>query len=90
MSIWVRRSRSDDVQAHFVIRSHRKIALQEIAVTGSYCYTPVDFRQTVAALAAAQFGKLRWFEQRSLSEGAGAFASIDAGSTAAAKIVLRP
>jgi len=68
----------------------RKITLQEIAVTGSYCYTPVDFRQTVATLAAGQFGKLRWFEQRPLSEGVGAFASIDAGSTAAAKIILRP
>jgi threonine dehydrogenase-like Zn-dependent dehydrogenase len=68
----------------------RKITLQEIAVTGSYCYTPADFRQTVAALGARQFGKLRWFEERPLSEGPGAFASIDAGSTAASKIILRP
>lgn len=68
----------------------RKITLQEITVTGSYCYTPADFRQTVAALAMGQFGKLRWFEERPLSEGADAFASIDAGSTAAAKIILRP
>jgi threonine dehydrogenase-like Zn-dependent dehydrogenase len=68
----------------------RKITLQEIAFTGSYCYTPLDFRQTVATLAAGQFGQLRWFEERSLSEGASAFASIDAGSTAAAKIILRP
>ena len=64
--------------------------LQEIIVTGSYCNTPRDFRQTVATLAAGHFGKLRWFEERALSEGAGAFASIDAGSTAAAKIILRP
>src|ERR1700688_429397 len=68
----------------------RKITLQEIAFTGSYCYTPLDFRQTVAAIAGGRFGKLRWFEQRPLSEGVGAFASIDAGSTAAAKIILRP
>jgi threonine dehydrogenase-like Zn-dependent dehydrogenase len=68
----------------------RKITLQEIVVTGSYCYTPGDFRQTVATLAMGQFGKLRWFEERPLCEGAGAFASIDSGSTAAAKIVLRP
>jgi L-iditol 2-dehydrogenase len=68
----------------------RKITLQEITVTGSYCYTPRDFRQAVATLAAGHFGKLRWFEERALSEGAGAFASIDAGSTAAAKIILRP
>ena len=68
----------------------RKITLQEIAVTGSYCYTPLDFRQTVATLAARQFGDLRWFEERPLADGAAAFASIDAGSTAAAKIILRP
>jgi 2-desacetyl-2-hydroxyethyl bacteriochlorophyllide A dehydrogenase len=68
----------------------RKITLQDIAVTGSYCYTPTDFRQSVAALSAGQLGPLSWFEERPLSEGAGAFASIDAGSIAAAKIVLRP
>jgi 2-desacetyl-2-hydroxyethyl bacteriochlorophyllide A dehydrogenase len=68
----------------------RKITLQEITVTGSYCYTPLDFRQTVATLAARQFGDLRWFEERPLADGAAAFASIDAGSTAAAKIILRP
>lgn len=68
----------------------RKITLQEITVTGSYCYTPIDFRQTVAALAAGQLGELQWFEERPLFEGAKAFASIDAGSTAAAKIILRP
>jgi threonine dehydrogenase-like Zn-dependent dehydrogenase len=68
----------------------RKVTLQEITFMGSYCYTPADFRHTVAALVAGQLGKLRWFEERPLSEGAGAFASIDAGSTAAAKIILRP
>jgi threonine dehydrogenase-like Zn-dependent dehydrogenase len=68
----------------------RKITLQEITVTGSYCYTPIDFQQTVAALATGQFGELEWFEERPLFEGANAFASIDAGSTAAAKIILRP
>jgi threonine dehydrogenase-like Zn-dependent dehydrogenase len=68
----------------------RKVTLQEITFTGSYCYTPVDFRQTVAALAANQLGALRWFEERPLSEGASAFAGIDAGLVAAAKIVLRP
>ena len=68
----------------------RKVTLQEITFMGSYCYTPVDFRQTVAAIAGGQLGKLRWFEERSLSDGAHAFASIDAGSTPAAKILLRP
>lgn len=68
----------------------RKITLQEITFSGSYCYTPVDFRQTVAALSAGQLGELRWIEQRPLLEGASAFSSIDVGSTGAAKIILRP
>ncbi len=68
----------------------RKITLQEITFTGSYCYTPDDFRHTVAALATGQLGRLRWFEDRPLSAGARAFADIDAGSTPAAKIILRP
>jgi threonine dehydrogenase-like Zn-dependent dehydrogenase len=68
----------------------RKITLQEVAFIGSYCYTPMDFRHTVAALAARQLGALRWFEERPLAEGATAFAAIDQGSTPAAKIILRP
>jgi threonine dehydrogenase-like Zn-dependent dehydrogenase len=68
----------------------RKITLQEVAFIGSYCYTPMDFRNTVAALAARQLGALRWFEERPLAEGATAFAAIDQGSTPAAKIILRP
>lgn len=68
----------------------RKITLQEITFTGTYCYTPLDFRETVAAIAAGRLGNLRWLEERPLSEGAGAFRDIDAGRTAAAKIVLRP
>jgi threonine dehydrogenase-like Zn-dependent dehydrogenase len=67
----------------------RKITLQEVTVTGSYCYTPVDFHQTVDALAAGRLGALTWYEERPLAEGAKAFADIDAGSTPAAKIVLR-
>jgi threonine dehydrogenase-like Zn-dependent dehydrogenase len=68
----------------------RKITLQEVAFIGSYCYTPMDFRHTVAALAAHQLGALRWFEERPLAESAAAFAAIDQGSTPAAKIILRP
>lgn len=68
----------------------RKITLQEIAFLGTYCYTPLDFRETVAAIAAGRLGALGWLEERPLSEGAGAFRDIDAGRTAAAKIVLRP
>jgi 2-desacetyl-2-hydroxyethyl bacteriochlorophyllide A dehydrogenase len=68
----------------------RKITLQEITLTGTYCYTPMDFTQTVAALATGRLGALGWFEDRALADGAVAFADIDAGTTAAAKLVLRP
>ncbi len=68
----------------------RKITLQEVTLTGTYCYTPVDFGQTVAALAQGRLGRLSWTEERSLAEGASAFRAIDEGTTPAAKIVLRP
>jgi L-iditol 2-dehydrogenase len=68
----------------------RKITLQEIKFVGSYCYTMVDFRETVAALAAGQLGRLDWFEERPLREGARAFDDLDKGRSAAAKIILRP
>lgn len=68
----------------------RKLTLQEVTLVGSYCYTMVDFRETVAALASGKLGALDWFEERPLREGAAAFAAIDEGKTAAAKIILRP
>jgi threonine dehydrogenase-like Zn-dependent dehydrogenase len=68
----------------------RKLTLQEVTLTGSYCYTAQEFRQVVDALAARRFGELAWFEERSLADGAGAFSAIDAGATPAAKIILRP
>lgn len=67
----------------------RKITLQEVIFTGAYCYTHADFKNAVAALAAGHLGKLGWFEERALADGAQAFADIDAGVVAAAKIVLR-
>jgi threonine dehydrogenase-like Zn-dependent dehydrogenase len=67
----------------------RKITLQEITLTGTYCYTPTDFRQTVDALASGAMGRLRWFSERSLAEGAQAFRGIDSGAAEAPKIVLR-
>ncbi|WP_424628622.1 zinc-dependent alcohol dehydrogenase [Bradyrhizobium sp. SYSU BS000235] len=68
----------------------RKVTLQEITFVGAYCYTPIDFRQTVTAIAGGRLGKLKWYEERPLAEGAHAFADIDAGSVAAAKVILRP
>lgn len=68
----------------------RRITLQEIVVSGSYCYTPQDFAETLAAMAAGVLGPLDWFETRPLPEGAQAFADLDAGRIAAPKLVLRP
>ncbi|MGL4443149.1 MAG: zinc-dependent alcohol dehydrogenase [Alsobacter sp.] len=66
----------------------RKITLQEITLAGVYCYTPVDFAQSVDALASGRLGALGWIEQRALGDGAGAFADIDSGRVSAAKIIL--
>jgi threonine dehydrogenase-like Zn-dependent dehydrogenase len=67
----------------------RRLTLQEVTFVGTYCYTMVEFREVVAALAAKRFGDMRWYEERPLSEGARAFADIDGGKTDFAKIILR-
>lgn len=67
----------------------RKITLQEIKFLGDYCYTMVEFRETLAGLAAGIFGPIAWTEGRPLAAGAAAFAELAAGKVAAAKIVLR-
>jgi len=68
----------------------RKITLQEVTFLGSYCYTHLDFIETVAAMAAGHLGRLDWLEERPLGEGQQAFRDLDAGSVAAAKVILRP
>ncbi|MBL6928178.1 MAG: alcohol dehydrogenase catalytic domain-containing protein [Rhodospirillales bacterium] len=68
----------------------RKITLQEISFIGTYTYTMVDFRATVAALHSGALGDLAWVEARPLAEGHSAFLDLDAGRTPAAKIVLVP
>jgi len=68
----------------------RKITLQEIIVTGTYCYTPLDFRETFDAIADGRLGALDWIEERPMTDGPQAFRDLDAGVIAAAKIVLRP
>jgi len=68
----------------------RRITLQEIIVTGTYCYTPLEFHETLDAIAAGRLGTLDWVEERPLAAGPQAFRDLDAGATAAAKIVLRP
>jgi L-iditol 2-dehydrogenase len=68
----------------------RKVTLQEIIFTGTYCYTPLEFRETFDAIASGRLGPLDWIDERPLADGPQAFRDIDAGAVAAAKIVLRP
>jgi alcohol dehydrogenase len=68
----------------------RKLTLAEITLIGTYTYSMADLRATVRALAEGAFGGLEWVEERPLAEGAAAFRDLDAGRSAAAKIVLRP
>lgn len=68
----------------------RKITLQEIAFLGCYTYTMADLHSSADALHRGVLGDLDWVEYRPLSDGAAAFADLNAGRTPAAKIVLVP
>lgn len=68
----------------------RRLTLQEVTFIGTYTYTQVDMRATLAQLHAGGFGDLSWLEQRDLSAGASAFDDLLQGRSAAPKIVLRP
>lgn len=68
----------------------RRLTLQEITVTGSYCYTPEDFVATVAAMEAGELGALDWADVRPLAKGPQTFDDLDAGRVAAPKILLEP
>jgi len=68
----------------------RKLTLAEITLLGTYTYTTADLRATVQALHAGAFGDLSWVEERPLAEGARAFADLDGGRLAAAKVLLIP
>lgn len=68
----------------------RKLTLQEVSFIGSFSYTHVDMQAAVEALYSGALGDLAWVETRGLEEGAQAFADLDQGKTAAAKIVLHP
>jgi L-iditol 2-dehydrogenase len=68
----------------------RKLTLEEVSVTGTYCYSHGDFCEVVAALVAGRLGRLEWAEHRALRDGVGAFRDMDGGTLRAAKIVLRP
>ena len=68
----------------------RKLTLLEVTFTGTYTYTMQDFHAVVAAMHSGALGNLDWFEERSLSDGAAAFADLLEGRCASAKIVLKP
>jgi threonine dehydrogenase-like Zn-dependent dehydrogenase len=68
----------------------RRLTLQEITFTGSFCYTDLDFAETVSALGEGRLGPLNWFEERAMKDGARAFQDIDDGKTDYAKIILHP
>jgi 2-desacetyl-2-hydroxyethyl bacteriochlorophyllide A dehydrogenase len=68
----------------------RKLTLDEITLIGTYTYTMADLQATVRALDRGVFGDLAWVEERRLDQGAAAFRDLDAGTCAAAKIVLMP
>lgn len=68
----------------------RKLTLEEVVLTGTYCYTHAEFCTVVDAIAADRLGALDWFDTRALAEGAAAFADIDRGRLPVAKLVLRP
>lgn len=68
----------------------RRLTLQEITFTGTYCYTPEEFRTVVGLLVSGRLGALDWLEARPMADGARAAADIDVGAVAAAKIVLIP
>jgi alcohol dehydrogenase len=68
----------------------RKLTLAEITLIGTYTYTMADLRATVTGLHEGAFGDLSWVEHRPLADGAGAFADLHEGKSAAAKIVLLP
>jgi len=68
----------------------RRMTLQEITFIGAYTYTPRDFRDTCDAIYSGALGPLDWTEQRSLADGAQAFAALRSGNVAAPKIILDP
>ena len=68
----------------------RKITLSELAFIGVYTYTAADLQASADALHRGVLGDLQWVEYRPLKDGPAAFRDLDAGRTAAAKIVLLP
>ena len=68
----------------------RKITLQEVSFLGCYTYNELDLRRALQLLHEGALGSLEWIETLPLAEGARAFAALDRGEVAAAKLVLQP
>jgi 2-desacetyl-2-hydroxyethyl bacteriochlorophyllide A dehydrogenase len=68
----------------------RKITLQEVSFVGCYTYNELDLRRALRLLHEGALGPLDWIETCPLAEGAHAFAALDRGEVAAAKVVLQP
>jgi threonine dehydrogenase-like Zn-dependent dehydrogenase len=64
---------------------------QEVAIQGSFSYTPTDFARALTLLErGVVFPSADWIEERTLAEGALAFAGLIDGSIITPKIILRP
>ncbi len=68
----------------------RKITLAQITVVGSYTYTHDEFVEVVDIMSKGGFGKLDWYKNYALSDGALAFKQLLDGQADAIKIVLNP
>lgn len=65
----------------------RRITLQEIHFSGSYCYSRCDFAAALKLLAGGLIGNRDWIEVRPLEQGAKSFMDIHEGN-APPKIIL--
>ncbi|HHY56057.1 MAG TPA: alcohol dehydrogenase catalytic domain-containing protein [Chloroflexi bacterium] len=64
---------------------------QEIAIQGSFSYTPTDFACAIDLLAEGSISPSpTWIEERPLTEGMAAFVGLLDGSLTLPKIMLRP
>jgi threonine dehydrogenase-like Zn-dependent dehydrogenase len=64
---------------------------QEVAIQGSFAYTPADFARAIDTLAAGIVAPSpAWVEERPLSAGGASFAGLVDGSLTIPKVMLRP
>ncbi len=68
----------------------RTVTLLEVTFVGANAYIETDLRAALEALHSGALGPLDLTEERPLADGGRAFHDLDAGATAAAKVILRP